>query len=272
MKHMLLITGVSALLSSCFVKHNSYSSTIASPIIGKTKASRLLSSMPKKKPSPSSNTSNGGKVNSQFNLISNYVFRGISQTNNTPAAQGGVSYTQVNTGLYGGVWVSNSHFKDSFGNITYLEFSPSLGVSNRINDHLNYDVAVSYYLYPGVKQANYPEFNAYVYYDLITTHIAYSNDVYATKKYGMYYNVGLNYPIPTKYAFNYEGVRIAAAVGYSQLPNGQGFRSYQDYSLLLSKTIQQFACAIQWTDTNRRSFDNAALKGNLFVVMIGRSF
>jgi uncharacterized protein (TIGR02001 family) len=40
-------------------------------------------------------------------LVSDYRFRGISQTRNGPAIQGGVDYTNVPTGIYLGNWDSN---------------------------------------------------------------------------------------------------------------------------------------------------------------------
>ncbi len=40
-------------------------------------------------------------------LTTNYMFRGVSQTNNGPAIQGGFDYEYSPYNLYVGVWASN---------------------------------------------------------------------------------------------------------------------------------------------------------------------
>jgi len=245
--------------------------TKAAPIIGKTKASRLLSSIPVKKSNTSKKTADN-KLQRQFNLVSNYLFRGISQTNNLPAAQGGLSYSPFTTGLYISAWGSNVNFDDNHGNTAFLEIDPAIGIANSINEDINYAVSVSRYAYPSTTNSSYNEFNAYLNYSIVTTHFAYSNDVFASGASGTYYNLGLNYPIPSNYIFNIDDIHLTANIGYSELPKNKGLRSYQDYSITMTKTIKNFACSIQWTDTNAQSTDLASLKGSLFSVTIGQSF
>lgn len=240
-----------------------------SPIIGKTKASRLLSTGRGVKKSSSEHTD---KLRGQFNISNNYIFRGISQTNNYPTAQGGASYTFFKQGPHVGIWGSNVTFVDEFEHTAFIELDPSIGFTKELGKDINYDVSVTYYYYPDVRNSSYPEFNAYFNYSMINTHFAYSNDIYAVGKAGTYYNVGLNYMLPAPYFFNVEDVRLWAAIGYSDLPKNRGLQGYQDYSVTLSKTINHFECALQWTDTNGKSFDKPALVGNLFTFTIGRSF
>ena len=48
-------------------------------------------------------------------LFSQYIFRGLTQTNRKPAIQGGFDYAHE-SGFYAGVWASNiSWITDSFG-------------------------------------------------------------------------------------------------------------------------------------------------------------
>lgn len=240
-----------------------------SPTIGKTKASHRSSMAPPKKKSLSPHQN---PWHTQFNLNSNYVFRGISQTNNDPAAQGGASYTFGKEGLYVGAWGSNATFVDELKHKAFIEIDPVIGFSKEFNKDINGDISVTYYDYPGVKNSNYPELNAYFNYYALNTHVAYSNDVYAVGKSGTYYNVGLNHVIPSRYFFHVEDVRLVASIGYSSLPKNQGLHSYQDYSVSLSKTINHFVCALQWTDTDGKSIDKPALTGNLLTFVIGRHF
>src|SRR5450759_3397136 len=64
---------------------------------------------PAKPASPHTFTGNVG-------LVSQYVFRGLSQTNGDPALQGGADYSHA-SGFYAGTWLSNiSWFTDQNAN------------------------------------------------------------------------------------------------------------------------------------------------------------
>lgn len=272
MKNYLLLSmaGLFILFNNPSVAQLEKKTTNTSPVIGKTKASRLLSETHTKKKLHT--TKNNTNLHGQLNLTSNYVFRGISQTKNYPAAQGGLSYSEPETGLYIGAWGSNASFVDDDEHTAIIEIDPSIGISKQFGKDIKYDASVTYYYYPGVISSSYPEFNAYLNYHFINTHFAYSNNVYALGKSGTYYNVGFNHVIPSKYFFNMNDVSLLATIGYSHLPKNMGLLSYQDYSVTLRKIINDFSCSIQWTDTVGGSVDKPAFKNNLFAIMLGRSF
>lgn len=106
-------------------------------------------------------------------VVSQYVFRGLSQTNGKPAVQGGFDYTHA-SGLYVGTWLSNiSWFTDqnagvknapvslaspgsvgapySVGasNAASLEWDVYAGYKNTFAGDWNYDVGLIRYYYPG---------------------------------------------------------------------------------------------------------------------------
>ncbi|MSP96871.1 MAG: hypothetical protein EXR29_06520 [Betaproteobacteria bacterium] len=109
-----------------------------------------------------------------LSLVSQYIFRGLSQTNADPAVQGGVDYSHA-SGFYAGTWLSNmSWFTDQNANIksapvslaspgstgapyapnrsnaVNLEWDFYAGFKNSIADSgWNYDVGVIQYYYPG---------------------------------------------------------------------------------------------------------------------------
>lgn len=79
-------------------------------------------------------------VTGNVGITSDYVFRGISQTNEDPAIQGGVDLT---AGLfYAGAWASNVDFGDS----TDAEVDLYAGVKPQFAG-FNFDVAAIYYGY-----------------------------------------------------------------------------------------------------------------------------
>ncbi|MDD5298280.1 MAG: TorF family putative porin [Rhodocyclaceae bacterium] len=89
-------------------------------------------------------------VTTNVNLVTDYYFRGISQTWHKPAIQGGADFTHTN-GLYAGVWGSNVS-NNTYPGGSALEFDYYGGYNGKINDDWGYTVGGHGYLYPG---ANY---------------------------------------------------------------------------------------------------------------------
>lgn len=83
-------------------------------------------------------------------LTSDYVFRGVSQTDEDPALQGGFEYAH-DSGFYAGAWGSNiSWLSDIPGDISSsLELDGYLGYRGKAGDNLAWDVGVLTYYYPG---------------------------------------------------------------------------------------------------------------------------
>lgn len=81
-------------------------------------------------------------------VVSDYVFRGISQTHHDPALQGGVDYAFSN-GFYVGAWASSiSWVKDALGDGS-MELDLYGGYKGAINNDWSYDVGAINYTYPG---------------------------------------------------------------------------------------------------------------------------
>lgn len=82
-------------------------------------------------------------------LVSDYRFRGISQTLGGPAVQGGLDYTH-RSGLYLGNWNSNVSGV-SFPDGASLEMDFYGGWRGEVGAGLTLDVGGLYYLYPGTR-------------------------------------------------------------------------------------------------------------------------
>ncbi len=74
---------------------------------------------------------------------SNYLWRGLEQSNGSAAVSGGVDYSS-NSGFYVGTWASNADWAEG---MTY-ELDLYGGFSGNINENLSYDVGFIYYAYP----------------------------------------------------------------------------------------------------------------------------
>lgn len=105
-----------------------------------------------KSQSPHSFTSN-------VSIISDYRFRGISQTFRKPALQGGFDYAHQ-SGLFLGTWASNVDGTTNLYNNTSLEWDIYGGIKGKVFPKrlldLNFALGAFYYYYPGGK-VNLPE-------------------------------------------------------------------------------------------------------------------
>ncbi|HQR51486.1 MAG TPA: TorF family putative porin [Methylophilaceae bacterium] len=88
-------------------------------------------------------------------LFSQYIFRGLTQTDRKPALQGGVDYTHA-SGLYAGAWGSNISWLEDSGlyENSSLELDAYGGYRNTFGESgIGYDVGLLYYYYAGDKTA-----------------------------------------------------------------------------------------------------------------------
>jgi uncharacterized protein (TIGR02001 family) len=86
-------------------------------------------------------------------LFSQYIFRGLTQTDRKPALQGGFDYAHAPTSLYAGTWASNiSWLKDgappAYSRGGSLEWDFYAGWKPTFGD-FTFDIGTLYYWYPG---------------------------------------------------------------------------------------------------------------------------
>src|SRR5512132_2488144 len=91
-------------------------------------------------------------------LTNDYIFRGMSQTDDNPTIQGSINYTLdtgfYGTSVYGGVWGSNLDFNDdaATNNGAHLELDWTFGfMGNILDTGIGYTLGAIYYNYPGAR-------------------------------------------------------------------------------------------------------------------------
>lgn len=101
------------------------------------------------------------KITGNVALVSDYRFRGFSQTNENAAVQGGITLTHE-TGFYVGTWASSINLKSSTGADLPTEIDLFAGYSKEITPGITADVGLLYYLYPKHGGGNTDFFEPYV--------------------------------------------------------------------------------------------------------------
>jgi len=82
-----------------------------------------------------------------FDVASNYVYRGLTQTSNLPAFQGGFTYS-FKSGFYLNIWGSNVNFNAGLNSHATVEFDTIIGFGRPINDDWHYNISLERYNYP----------------------------------------------------------------------------------------------------------------------------
>lgn len=175
-------------------------------------------------------------ISANVTLASEYVYRGISQTREKPALQGGFDYAHA-SGLYAGVWGSNiSWLEDLDVNASSsLELDLYAGYKGKIGEDIGYDVGYLRYQYPGSYPAGFVSPNTdelYVAgtYKMFTLKYSHSfSDLfgYADSKGSGYLDASANFELMS-------GLTLGVHAGHQKIKNWSDF-SYTDYKINLTK-------------------------------------
>lgn len=149
-----------------------------------------------------------GTLSANVALTSEYYFRGISQTDDAPALQGGLDYEveiAKPVSLYLGTWGSNVDFNEGAGvDGATLELDLYGGVKGSIGDTgLSWSTGFIYYAYPGADSSlNYDfwELQASLGYDFgvaaVTASVNWSPDNFGESGDAWYPRLAVDVPIP----------------------------------------------------------------------------
>jgi uncharacterized protein (TIGR02001 family) len=172
-------------------------------------------------------------------LVTDYRYRGISQSRLKPALQGGVDYSQG--GLYLGAWASTIKWIKDTGTINSydagsanLELDLYGGYKGEISKDFTYDVGVLTYQYPSNKLN--PSTNTTEVYGALTygpATLKYSHSL--SNLFGFADSKGSGY-LDLSATFDVGGFLITPHLG-RQLVNNLGSASYTDASLTVAKDI-----------------------------------
>lgn len=210
-------------------------------------------------------------------LTTDYLFRGVSQTDNNPAIQGGFDYSYDSDTFadpYVGIWASNVEFRPAgppgTSDPASIEIDYYGGLTGDLgNTGITWDVGGIYYHYPGQDEDqgggdfDYAEaygnlaytFDSVQFEPTVGAGIAYTPEFFGEDDTGVYFNGSLDLSLP------YD-VGLGFLVGHQDVEGdvtSPGGFDYTHYSISLSKSIKIFNLSLSWND----EIDNNGVRPDL---------
>ena len=181
------------------------------------------------------------EVSGNVALASDYVYRGVSQTNEEAAIQGGFDI-EGESGLYVGVWASNIAFDGS------IEIDIYAGYGGEFSEDLGFDIGVLRYDYPndaGPNDSSFNEIYGSLSYQDLTVGVAYSNDFFFESGTATYIYIDYSLPLPNDFGLDLHYANQAIDDNATF-----GAPDYAEYSLGLSRTVADIDLSLTWYDTD----------------------
>ena len=213
----------------------------------------------------------GWSESASIALTTDYVWRGISQTNNDPAIQAQFDLTHE-SGFYVGAWASNVEFAD--GSETSLELDAFAGFTRGTDfggflpTELTYDIGYLHYEFPATSGANINEiyFGAAIApIDDMNFSVYYYHDIGVENKFANgYVDLSTDYTLPSWAG----GVTLLAHAGHYNRKAGSD--DYWDWKLGVAKDIAGFNLEVAYHDTDGASAGN--LSDGRVVATVSRAF
>lgn len=176
-------------------------------------------------------------------LTSDYVYRGISQTNGNPAFQIMPKY-QIKDG-----W----HMVGFFAPVDYggkntanFEYDVALGYEWS-NNELYWNARLWRFNYRDQQALNTTEFRVYGTYKKFDFTYGYSNDTCSTEAYGHHFELGLSQPV-------WQNYQVRGHVGHSFFEENPYYKDYYHFKLTLSGQWQGMNLGVSYSDTYKGEY------------------
>lgn len=179
------------------------------------------------------------EFSANIGATSNYVWRGVTQTDDQAAISGGLDYSH-DSGFYAGTWVSNVDFDDD----TNAEVDLYGGFSNEVGS-VGYDVGVLYYAYPGGDDLDFTEVYGSLSYGVATLGVNYIVDSEVNETSAgnetfiegdIYYHLSASMEVAPTWT-------LGGTIGYFDFDDdgvASTDTSYAHYQLDVGKSVDQF--------------------------------
>jgi uncharacterized protein (TIGR02001 family) len=180
--------------------------------------------------------SQAGEWSANASMTNNYIWRGLTQSENEAAVQGGIDYAS-DSGFYVGTWASNVNYGPS--DVYSYEHDIYAGYAFEV-EGISFDVGYLYYNYD--KEANFDFGEIYASIGMggfsVTGYVLANTE--ADEGPGQDFGFGSTYYISADYGFALSnGVEVGLHAGYHDGDFAEAFNGtdggYADYNISVSK-------------------------------------
>jgi len=213
-------------------------------------------------------------VSANVGIASEYVWRGVTQSNEDPAIQGGFDISH-SSGLYIGTWASSLEFNSAKTDAASTEIDVYAGYRGQ-GFGLSYDIGYLHYLYAeqnedsGSGDYNFGEiygsvsksFGGLPLSPTLQAGISISPDFYGETGLGVYSYKSASLVLPA-------GITGNVVAGYQDIEDG---KNYFHYSVGASKTIGKLTGAVSWNDVTTDGVCSSGNDCEAFVFSLSTSF
>jgi uncharacterized protein (TIGR02001 family) len=228
-----------------------------------------------------------GAFSANVNWATDYVFRGVSQTNEHGALQGGIDWAYELSPYFApliGSWGSNVDFQD--GDDAQLEIDIYGGFTGAVED-FSYGALGVYYEYPGAKnEYDYWEFGPNLGYDFgflaLTTQYLWSPDFFLSSGDAHWLTAGMTVPMPKQVPLpKWLGIAFSGNIGQQWIDQESkfGLRDYLTWDVGSTISVFGLDVDLRYTDTDvsdNKCFGGGSTFGDLckarFVATVGKAF
>ena len=204
-------------------------------------------------------------------VTNNYIWRGLTQSTNEPAVQGGIDYASE-SGFYIGTWASNVQY--AADDVFSYEHDIYFGYAGE-TETFSYDVGYLYYNYDEEAEFDFGEIYASVSVGNFSVTGYLLANTEADEAEGQNFDFGSTFYISTDYGVEIkEGIELGLHLGYHDGDFNEAFNgvpgSYFDYSISIAKDGFSFTVtSTNLADAGADGLDNDSVK---FVVGYGVDF
>ncbi len=211
-----------------------------------------------------------GEFSGSVGFVTDYAFRGMTQSDENPALQGSFDYAHE-SGFYAGIWASTVDFNDN--DEASLEMDFSAGYAGEVKG-VSYALGGIYYYYPGADSAlnyDYYEVMASLGYDFnvasVGASINYSPEYFGDSGDATYINGSVAVPLPYDFTLN-------GAVGYQWIDKEAtfGVSDYADWTIGIGYAWEGFDFSASYVDTDIDKSECSDACDARFILGVSRSF
>ena len=190
-------------------------------------------------------------------IATEYLYRGISQSNEDPALQGGFDYTYEPWGFYMGFWASSIEFNARTANTSSIETNFYGGFAGEFPIGVSWNIGGLYYYYPDTDEDLGADYNFVELYGnlgytfeaaldpTVDVGFAWSPDFYGEDDDGLYLHGKLSVSLPYNFG-------LSTMFGYQDvdgdLTSGPAGFDYSHWNVGLSYDYSILSFEVSWND------------------------